>query len=787
MKPAGKILWRDLWHLRGQVLAAALVVACGVAVQVAMRITYVSLEADKTNFYAGYRMADVFAPLKRAPESLADRIRHLPGVAQVSTRVVADVTLDVPGLAEPASGRLVSIPEHRQPMLNDIFLRRGRYIEPGQPDEVLVSEVFAQANKLHIGSKIGAVLNGRWRELKVVGIALSPEYVYEVGPGMIFPDNRRFGVLWMGRDGLAAAFDMHGAFNDVSLSLAHGADKQEVILRLNQLLQPYGGLIAYGREEQLSNHFLNDELAEIDNSATYIPAIFLGVAAFLIYIVLSRLVVMQRTQIGLLKAFGYSSRSVGLHYFRFAMIVTLAGLAPGLLLGAYLGDKTNAMYSGYFYFPAMPLRVTPGILLWATAIGLIAAGAGAFSAVRRVSALVPAETMRPESPTLFRAGLMERSGAARWLSSSVRMVVRNITRRPWKSLSSILAVGVAVGMMVVSLFIFDAIDYMMDVQFNLVQREDVSVMFREARGMEALYDMRQLPGVLRAEPFRSVAVRLRHGYRSKQVELTGLTAHGELRQIVDSGLHVLAPPAQGVLLTRKLAEILNVRTGDTVTVEVLEGARPVRDVPVAGLSDEFIGINAYMSAGALARMLGEDRLASGAYLKVDPLQADGLYARLKHMPAVSGVSIRSAMMKSANDAVNRSFLAIGFIEILFASVIVGGMVYNSVRIALSERGTELASLRVLGFTQREVTGLLLGEQALLTLCALPAGLAIGYGMCAGLVPVFNRELYRLPLVFTNMTFIYPVIATLVAAILSALLVATRIRRLDLIAVLKTRE
>jgi putative ABC transport system permease protein len=784
MNPSGKILWRDLWHLRGQVLAAALVVACGVAVQVAMRVTYVSLEADKTNFYAGYRMADVFAPLKRGPDSLADRIRQLPGVAQVSTRVVADVTLDVPGLAEPASGRLISIPEHRRRMLNDIFLRRGRYIEPGQPDEVLVSEVFAQANKLHISSRIGAVLNGRWRELKVVGIALSPEYVYEVVPGMIFPDNRRFGVLWMGRDALAAAFDMHGA---VSLTLAHGADKQAVILRLNQLLQPYGGLIAYGREDQLSNHFLRDELAEIENSATYIPAIFLGVAAFLVYIVLSRLVVMQRTQIGLLKAFGYSSRSVGLHYLKFALVIALCGLAPGLLLGVYLGDKTNAMYSGYFYFPAMPLRVTPGILLWATAVGLLAAGAGAFSAVRRVTALVPAEAMRPESPTPFHAGLMEWSGAVRWLASSVRMVVRNITRRPWKSLSSIFAVGVAVGMMVVSLFIFDAIDYMMHVQFNLVQREDVAVLFREPRGMDALYDIRQLPGVLRAEPFRSVAVRLRHGHRSKQVELTGLTAHGDLHQIVDSHLHVLQPPAAGVLLTRKLAEILGVKTGDTVTVEVLEGARPVRELTVAGTSDEFIGINAYMSAGALARMLNEDRLASGAYLKVDPLYADKLYARLKRIPAISGVTIRSAMIQAVNDAVNRSFLAMGFIEILFASVIVGGMVYNSVRIALSERGTELASLRVLGFTQREVTGLLLGEQALLTLCALPTGLAIGYGMCAGLVPIFNRELYRLPLVFSNMTFIYPVLATLVAAVLSALLVARRIRRLDLIAVLKTRE
>ena len=787
MKPIGKILFRDLWHLRGQVLAAALVVACGVAVQVAMRITYVSLDADRTYFYQTYHFADVFAPLKRAPDSLTDRIRAIPGVAQVRTRVTADVTLDVPGLKAPASGHIVSIPEHPHPMLNGIYLKRGRYIEPGHPDEVLASDVFAKANHLTLGSRIGAVLNGRWRELRVVGIALSPEYVYEVVPGMIFPDNRHFGVLWMGHDALASAFDMTGGFNDIALTLAHGADAQEVILHLNRLLKPYGGLIAFDRSEQLSNHFLHDELAEIENSATLIPGIFLGVAAFLIYIVLARLVVMQRTQIGLLKAFGYSDRTVALHYLKFSLFIVLTGLVPGLLLGWYLGNATNNMYATYFYFPAMPLRITPGILFWAVAVGIFAASVGAFSAVRRVAALSPAEAMRPESPAPFKAGLMELSGAAKLLSASARMVVRNITRRPWKSLSSILAIGVAGGMMVVSLFIFDSIDYMMDVQFNMVQREDVAVMFHAPRGPGVLYDLRQLPGVLRAEPFRAVAVRLRNGYRSKQVAITGLPAHSTLHQIVDKQLHIMKPPVDGILLTRKLAEILGVKVGDKITVEVLEDERPVREVTVAGLSDEYIGINAYMDDDALARLLNEDTLASGAYLKVDPLKADELYAKLKRMPAIAGVTIRSAMIQSVKDAVNRSFLAMGLIETLFAAVIVGGMVYNSVRIALSERGTELASLRVLGFTQREVTGLLLGEQALLTLCAIPAGLLIGYGMSAALVPVFNRELYRMPLVISKMTFIYPAIATLIAAVISALLVARRIRHLDLIAVLKTRE
>ncbi len=792
MKPLNRILWRDLWHLRGQVLAAALVVACGVAAQVTLRSAYISLEAAQANYYERYRFADVFAQLKRAPEHIAEEIRALPGVAEVRTRVVADVTLDIPGLDEPASGRLVSIPEQQEPALNDLFLRRGRYIEADHADEVLISEVFAQANGLDVGSRVGAIINGRRRELTVVGVALSPEYIYEVGQGMLFPDNRRFGVLWMGREALAAAFNMQGAFNDVSVKLvpAKGgtrAGQAEVIARMDQLLLRYGGLGAYGREQQQSNRFLTDELSEIEISSTFIPAIFLAVAVFLIYIVLGRLVVMQRMQIGLLKAFGYADRHLGWHYLKFALATVLAGLLPGLLFGLYLGQQTTELYAGYFHFPEMPLVVSPGVIFWAVLINLLAACAGAVAAVRRVTALVPAEAMRPEAPAHFRAGLMERSGVAQWLSSSVRMIVRNVARRPWKSLLSVLGIGMAVGLMMVARFIFDAVDYMMYVQFNLVQRHDVTVLFHDPRAPDALYDLRRLPGVLRAEPFRAVPARLRHDHRSKQIEVTGLMAGGELHRIVDSKLRAVEPPPHGILLTRKLGQMLGVIPGDTITIEVLEGARPVREVAVAGLSDELIGIGAYMDAGALARLLGEDDLMSGAYLSIDPKHADELYAMLKRMPAVSSVAIRGAMIKSVDEIVNRTFKTVSIIEILFAAIIVGGMVYNSVRIALSERGNELASLRVLGFTQREVVLLLLGEQALLTLCALPVGFAIGYAMCAALVPVFDRELFRLPLVIGEMSFLYPVAVTLVSALLSALLVARRIGQLDLIAVLKTRE
>jgi len=782
-----RMLLRDLWHLRGQVMAAALVVACGIGALVATRGTYQSLIVARADYYAANRFADVFARAKRAPETLSEDIRRIAGVAQVRTRIVADVTLDVPGLAEPAIGRLVSIPERRVWMLNDLQVVRGHYVSPGATDQVLVSEAFAKANKLEVGDKLGAVLHGRWKNLAIVGIALSPEFVYEVGSGMLFPDNKRFGVLWMAREALGPAFDMEGAFNDVALSLSPGAREQQVIDALDALLKRYGGLSAYGSSEQLSNRFLTDELAEIRIMATFIPGLFFAVAAFLLYVVLSRLVATQRTEIGLLKAFGRSNLRVGLHYLYLAMATVALGLVVGLPLGIFLGGLFVNVYKDYFHFPNLHLVVSLQLLLIAAGASMLAAGVGALVAVMRAVALPPAEAMRPEPPANFRAGLMEWGGVTRRLPASLRMIARNLARRPLKAVLSVLGIAFAVGLMVVGRFGLDGASHIMAVQFNQVQRDDVTVLYTEPRSARATLEIARLAGVAQAESFRLIPAWLRHENRAKRIEVTGLSPVHDLRRLLDTKLRTVALPRDGLLLSSKLAEILDVSPGDMVTMEVLEGKRGVYQVPVAGLVDEMLGLGAYMDARALGRLLREDGTTSGAHLRLQGDDAQRLYAELKRMPAVGGVVVRSAMQASLRDTLERTFSFFSAILSAFSCVIVAGMVYNSLRLALSERGNELASLCVLGFTQREVTFLLLGEQALLTALAIPLGLAIGYGLCAMLVPVFDRELFRLPLVIGKWSFVYPVLAALVAAVASGLLVAHRIKHLDLIAVLKTRE
>ena len=787
MKAHNRILARDLWQLRAQVVAAALVVAVGIAAFVSMRGTYESLLRAREDYYRSLRFANVFAGLVRAPRSIEARIAEIPGVAAVRTRVVREVTLDVPGLAEPATGRLIGVPERRRPIPNDLYLRRGRWVEPGRDDEVIASEAFATANRLALGNRIGAVINGRWKSLAIVGIAISPEYIYEVGGGTIFPDPKRFGVLWMGEEALAAAFDMEGAFNDVTVLLTARAVESDVITRLDLLLDRYGGLGAFGRDEQLSHRFISDEIAQNRVTATYVPGIFLGVAAFLLHTVLSRLVAQQRTQIGLLKAFGYSTASVGGHYLKLAAVTVLGGVAVGTAGGIQLGNSLTALYHDFYRFPELSFHASPAVLGLTLLIGLGAAAIGALGAVRRAAALPPAVAMRPEPPAAFHAGVLERSGMARILPSSARMIARAILRRGWKSALAVLSVACAAGILVLGGFFLDAIQSLMKVQFQVVQRADATVLFTEPESAGVRHDLTRLPGVLHVEPFRAVPVRLRFEHRTRRVELRGFPSEPELHRLIDTKLRPVRLPPGGVALTRKLAELLGVAAGETLRIEVLEGGRPVRDVRVTALVDELVGVGAYMDEAALAELMREQGSISGADLAVDPAETGRLYALLKRAPAVRGVAIRAAVVKSFQEILDRSLVMSTVINVVFACVIAFGVIYNGARIALSERANELASLRVLGFTRREVAVLLIGEQGVITLLAIPLGFAIGVGVSWLLALRLSTELYRIPLVLTPRTFSFAFGVVAAAALISGALVANRVNRLDLIAVLKTRE
>lgn len=779
---------RDLWHLRGQALAIALVIAGGVATLVMSQSTYASLMNTRAQFYREGALADLWAPLVRAPDTLAPRLAAIPGVQAVQTRLLAPGTLALSGFNEPVRAEVVSLPiEGGQPRLNRVQLRSGRLPSPDADNEVVLGEAFASAHALRVGDQVQLTLRGRQRALRVVGIGSSPEYVYQSPPGAVFPDFKRFAVLWMNRHAMEKALGMDGAFNNVVLQLAAGVSAAPTVTALDALLARYGGVGAYGRHEQTSARYLEEEMRQLRTMARLFPAIFLGVAAFLLHVVLMRLIGTQREQIGVLKAFGYPDYRLALHYLAIAGSIALGGALLGIGGGALLGSWLAHVYQGIYRFPYLAYALDTRAVTVALAVSLGAAAGGALMALRAAARLPPAEAMRPPSPPRFGPALVERLGVQRWLSPSSRIALRDLARRPWRAFATVTGLALASAVMAVGRFQGDAIDFMVDTQLSLAQHQDLSVTFIEPASRAALFELAALPGVRVAEPVRVVPVQLVHGARRYRTVIEGLPPDAVLSRPRDTQLRPLVPRGDGVLLTDYLRERLALAPGDTVQVQALDGHRRQRELRVAGFVPEPIGAQGYMALDALNRALGDGDVISGVLLGVTPGAEDALYARLDRRPWVAGISARQAGIRSFYATMAESMRAFTWIAALLGALINVGLVYNAARISLSERGRELASLRVLGMTEGEVSALLLGELGVLVLLSLPFGFAAGWGLCWLMVQGFQSELFRVPVRLTTATYAFAGLTVLAASVFSALLVRRRIARLDLIAVLKTRE
>jgi putative ABC transport system permease protein len=778
---------RDARHLKGQMIAVAALVACGIASFIMLRSMHGYLRGSQESYYDGYGFADVFAHVVRAPAALERKLASVTGIDRVETRIVRDVMLDVPGLVEPATGRMVSLPQEGA-LLNRLHLRTGRLPEPGRRDQVVVSAAFARANSLRVGDSFGTMLNGRWQRMTIVGTAISPEFIYEIsGMGPPFPDNRRFGAMWMDERALAAAFEMEGAFNDVLATIEPGASTRSVQLAFDDLLDPYGGTGAYDRSAHLSHQFVTGEIDETQVTASFFPGLFLLVTAFLLHTTMLRLVRMEREQIGLMKAFGLSRSTVATHYVELAMVPVAAGALLGTGLGIWLANAMAGLYARFYQFPETGFRLDPSVVWTALLIAVVTGGVGALAAARTVVRLAPAVAMAPPAPPRFRALRLESTRLGRSLRPTQQMIVRNLTRTPVRSASTTAGVAMGLGLLVALLSMFDSVDVIADLQFNHASREDVAVYFDATRSPAALSELSKLPGVLLVEPLRLAPALVSSLHRERRVAIEAMTSERELRQIVDASFRIHRIPVNGVLLGRSLARRLGVSAGDSVRIEITEGRRPVTTASVAGVVDELMGMSVYMEAGALYDVLQESGTVSGALLSVDALRHDDLYARLKQLPGVSSVLVKDVVLQGFNDTIEQSFRISLVATLVLGMGLVMAIVYNQTRVSLSERGRELASLRVLGFSRREVAGMLLGEQWILVLLATPLGLGLAWLLVVAVAIRFESELFRMPVVVLPETYGTGAGLVVLAAAISALLVRRRLDRIDLISVLKTRE
>ncbi|WP_429885609.1 ABC transporter permease [Geoalkalibacter halelectricus] len=785
MRALHRKLLRDLLGFKGQVAAIAVVIAAGVMVLIIGATTLDAVRQAQQAFYQSHQFAEVFSELKRAPESLGEVLGGIAGVNLVETRVQAPVRLEIAGFDDPVRGLVLSVPEGRQPLVNRLAVRAGSLPKPGHDYQAAISEPLAEAHGLRPGDSLRAIINGRLETLTISGVVLSPEFVYQVGPADLLPDYERYGVLWMGRRALGRAFDMDGAFNSVVLTLQAGADERGVIEALDDLLAPYGSVGAYGRADQPSHFFIKEEIAQLRVMGTLLPAVFLGVAAFLLHVLMARVVRTQRQQVAILKAFGYGKGAIALHYLLFTAVIVVLGAVLGMTLGAWAAEGLAGLYAEYFRFPEMHFRVAPRVIALALLIAAGAALSGTWQAVRGAAAQQPASAMRPPTPERFARGRCEGALLRRLLDQPSRIILRNLARHPIKSGLSVLGIALSVALLLLGSYQFGSVTRLMEIQYGKVLRMDQHLIFTEPTSEGALAELRALPGVLYVEPYRSVPVRLRKGVREYRTSIYGLESRPRLRQVLDARHAPVTVPEEGLLLTSYLAEYLGVHPGETLRVEIMEGRRRTLDLTLAATVEEPVGVSAYMERRTLNRLLGEGPAMSGAWLLTDAHREAALFERLWEMPRIAGIGMISQAEAHLRDYLDSTMLMFMGILLLLAASIAFAVVYNNARITLAERERELATLRVLGFSRGEVAWILVGEIILLTLGAIPLGWLLGSGLAWLVNQAISADMFRLPFVLEPSIYAFSAAGVVLAALLSVGLMARRLARIDMVSSLKT--
>ncbi len=787
MKALDLKLMRDLWRMRGQALAIAIVLAAASATFILSMGVHRSLSETREAYYSENNFGDVFANMTRAPRSVVDRVAEIEGVQQAQGSILQYAILDFPDRVEAVRALLQSVDERGRDRINLVTLKTGRMPAPNQPGEVVADEAFALANNVGPGDEIDAIIYGRKERLKVVGIGLAPNYVNALAPGDLVPDDTRFGVFWMGEEALEAATDRTEAINALSVKLQRGASQADVIRAVDRILEPYGGTGAYGRDDHPSHIFLDSELDQLEAMVRIFPPVFLLVATFLVYVVLGRMIRTQRSLIGLFKAFGYSDGAIAGHYLKFAIAIAILATILGAIAGVWMARSLTELYARYYHFPILRFNFAPSVFFGAGALAIASASVGAISGVWSAARLTPAVAMSPPPPPVYRAGIVERLGEKAGFTAIGHMIVRHIARWPIRSAMTVGGVGLSMALLFSTLQFIDSSEFMLESYFFRSQQQDLSVTFTEARNEDVLFELQQMPGVLRVEPVRGLSVEMSHGNKLERTALEAIAPGAMLSARIDQEGNAIEMPPGGLMLSRQLADQLEVEPGDNVYVKMLGGRRTEALLPVGAMVDEFIGNRAYATQSTIGVLARDGAPVGAAMLLIDGAKREDILSDLKTMPAVLSIGDRNLEMARFEEMIDDNINTMIIFYIAFASAIAVGVVYNSARILFSERAHELATLRVLGYHRLEVAVVLIGEVALLVAISVPFGLVTGYWLAQLMLRMFGSDLFRLPFAPSNATYAEAAAVVLMAAMLTAVVVARRVMRLDMVRVLKARD
>jgi putative ABC transport system permease protein len=778
-------LFRDLKTMGMQIFTIALLIMGGLSVLVSSWSSYQSLKSAKEYFYREFHYADLFADVIRAPESVVRQIVNFAGVEKAEPRIIKDGLVEVGNQVEPALGRFVSWNENQQ--INLIYLRKGRMPQRSSQLEVVVHEAFADAHKLKIGDFLKIQIGGKQKRLLISGVGLSPEYVYALSPVAPLPDDKHFGVFWVHYQDLQAMTGLEGSMNAVQIKTVQGSSINDIKSRLDKLLSPYGNMLSYDRSKQLSNVFVDDEIRQQRVIAMVMPTIFLSVAMYILNIILSRLIALHRAQIATLKALGYSDWELTFHYFQLVTVILIIGIVPSIIAGAWIGNWYASMYKEFFRFPKIDFNLSVAAVSLSILAGLVPGWLGAARALNKVFLMRPAEALRPPSPPQYQKGIFEKIGKSLKLNLFSKMILRSLLFRPLRLILSIIGMSLSLAILINGSFWTDVMDSILDRQFQQMNREDLTIRFIHPREKSVVNEIKKIPGVIMIEGERTMPVRLKFKNITKEISVISRESNAGMSRMLDEKGRPVKTVEGGILLSRYFEDQYKIQKGDVLSLKALQGLQNEFSVPVMGFSDDLIGQSAYAQKHDLHMWLKESEVYDTVKLKIDPKFAESIYVALKSRPEVAGITIRELLLKSFTTTVADMILTFTFILYIFAVAIAGAVMYNSAHIAFSERGWELASLRILGFNVGSTFEILFVDIGMQVLLSLIPGLAFGFGLSYLSTLLIHNDTFKFPFIIDSSTYAAAVLVILSTFFVSGYFLYRQVKALDFSEALKARE
>lgn len=785
-------IWRYIFRNLGQFLAAAAVVMGGIIVYVSMSSSYYNLGQAREDFYRENRFADYYFQFVKAPDGVVKQIERVDGVNHVSGRIQKDLSV-IKENNERATARVVSYNLPMEEELNQITVVQGRGFEQNRSSgstEVVLDPKYLKANNLGWGDEITAIVEGKEVFFTVVGSAISPEFIYAMKDNAdILPDPQKFGIFMVEKQQAQQLLNMQGQINQILIEFDSEADQTAAINTIKEILRPYGLLSSYPRSDQLSDAMLEAELDQLRGVTNVLPMIFLAIAAAIQFVILRRMIKTQRPQIGLMKGTGYHNYQIMLHYVYYAVAVSLAGALAGILLGVRFSFYFTDLYATYFnlpvYFKGFNLQAIVTGVIMCLVIGCIAGVSASVGVVK----IQPAESMRPEPPIIGGKSLLE-YWPWLWsrLTSGWKMTIRNINRNKGRFTVTLLGVVFSVALLVISFFVYDAVDYMMQKFFYEGQTYDISIRFDSLIAEKEMLTISHVDGVQKVEPFLELPIRIHYGSHSEEEVLLAYSPDLTMKKLEDDNGQPILIPADGILLNERTARKLNVRPGDQVEIETLLPTGPVHQEKaiVAGLVRQMVGSGSYIDLRQVNRLLQERNLISGAMIKVEPGKASQVETEINGMLGVASVLSHQKEIANFESYLGTMDISI-LIMVIFAAILGFAIVYNASVMNLAERNREIGCMRVIGFSVKEVSGLLSKENIVQSVLGVALGLPFGRYVAQAYMQSITTDLYTLPVIIYPRTYIMAAFGTIAFIFLAHKFSVRGIKKLDLAEVLKSPE